>query len=1447
MLEQRSKSATAGASGARRSNARPAGRTGRSATPAAQAGPAVGHVSSLGRIAAQIAGRIEIDDLFQALLDHAEALFATRHVGLWTYGPGPQAFHLAAARGLSDRLKGVIRSIPIEGDGPGLRAIRAGRVIVTDAGDAEPELREAYAADGIRTVCIAPIVFGGEPLGVLAVHHTDPWDWSPSQLAIARAFADQVAAAMENARLYGAVRDLARRLEAIGDLSLRLNRLQTVTAIGEAIVAEARTLIDHDSIRVYRIDHAEGWCEPIAFQGTFPGVEEPTVEMLRLRIGEGMTGWVAEHNEAVRSGDAATDQRTRIVGIDAEPESLLVVPMTFEERVRGVVAVSKTGRDQFTTDDEATLSIFAAYAAQALVSAENAERASRSQAELEEQLGGQRRLLEITERLVSARDPREVLEMVADALKRLIAYDTLTIYRVDRERGVRRAVVARDRFADVILGFEAPLNAGLSGWVVEHGEAVLANDAHLDPRTTQIPGTPFEPESMIVVPLLSNGEVVGTLNVGRIGTREAHFSAHEFELTKLFAGQASLALQNAEAHRAAERRARHDALTGLRNHGAFQQDLSELLAATGGSPLAVLMLDLDSFKVYNDTHGHPAGDRLLRKVADAVVRAVRDGDRVYRYGGDEFAVIVPGLDRVRALEVADRIRGEVASLTLPGGDIRLGMSVGVGCFPEDGRTKDALVSCADLALYLAKPVRGTDDRATDPRDAYLAALNETALALMDRLDARDLLEAILARATALLGTPNGYIYVLEPAGDAFVVRVGVGAFADLLGFHMPADEGLAGLVRSTGRPQVVADYDSWPLRSMRLPPGRFGSVAAVPLTSGDTVIGVLGLATGDILRRFGEREVAARARLGQLASIALDNARLLESAQREVAERGRAEAALRASEERFRRLSDAAAEALAIHRNGRILEVNQSFRELFGCTDEEAVGRTLYDFLTPGMRRVLVTHTRRQPDEPVELIARARDGSVFPVVLVGRTIPYPDGAARVASIRDLRERRTLEERLARQARTDRVTGLPNREELGDRLSAALSPEHRHAPFAALVLLDIDRFKVVNERLGHAAGDELLSAVGRRLVDALRPGDTVARFGGDEFAVLVEEVSSADEVAAIGSRLADEFRLPFDLHGRDAFATAHMGVVLLQPGTATPGEAFRDAEIALHRAKADPTGVYALFDPTMSRETLERLELEADLRGAIHHGDLRVHYQPIVDLATGRIEGVEALARWDHPTRGPVPTAEFIALAEESGLILPLGRSVLEQACRQARAWQLADPDRSLTVNVNLSARQFLEPDIAHEITDILTRTGLDPARLELEITESILMDRSEAAIATLRELRALGVRLALDDFGTGYSSLAYLKHLPLDSIKVDRTFIAELGADPAAEPIVSAVVSLAHGLGIEVVAEGIETAEQLEVVTRIGCDHGQGFVFARPAPADVLEPLLSSRSVATAA
>jgi diguanylate cyclase len=423
------------------------------------------------------------------------------------------------------------------------------------------------------------------------------------------------------------------------------------------------------------------------------------------------------------------------------------------------------------------------------------------------------------------------------------------------------------------------------------------------------------------------------------------------------------------------------------------------------------------------------------------------------------------------------------------------------------------------------------------------------------------------------------------------------------------------------------------------------------------------------------------------------------------------------------------------------------------------------------------------------------------------------------------ERKRAEVELAHQAMHDALTGLPNRALLYDRLGQALNRVGRHSAAVAVLFGDLDRFKLVNDSLGHGAGDTLLVAVAERLSNVLRSGDTAARFGGDEFVLLCEDVSGERQAITIAERIAAELDEPFVIEGDEVFVRTSVGIALATEPGARPEALIRDADAAMYRAKERGGGTYEVFDDQMRERAVRRMETENALHRALDRGEFVMHYQPIVQMATGALHGVEALARWQHPQRGLVMPGEFIEAAEETGLIIALGAWAFEAACRQSALW-----GGDISMAVNLSARQCTHPDLAGTFGEILRRTGADPASVCLEITETALMEDVEVSTATLTALKELGLTLALDDFGTGYSSLRALQHFPVDVVKIDRSFIAPIEHDPQEAAIVAAVISLSHALGLRTVAEGIESVPQVDRLRALGCDLAQGFYFARPGP-----------------
>ncbi len=747
--------------------------------------------------------------------------------------------------------------------------------------------------------------------------------------------------------------------------------------------------------------------------------------------------------------------------------------------------------------------------------------------------------------------------------------------------------------------------------------------------------------------------------------------------------------------------------------------------------------------------------------------------------------------------------------------------------------------------------RKQDEAALRRQNAHLTALGEAGRALGGELNFDRALDRAWAQIARVSGVSDGWIALLDEAADTLNYRDFVvdGVRRPEWEDGQPRDAGgLGWAVVDTGRALCIPDYAAECRRRGVPTNGPLGATPGVawlglPLAVGGRVIGALAVWRPEA--PFSEEEVATLATLAGQIAAAVGNARLYAAAQAELAERVRAEASL------------ADAQALAHLGNWEIDLATGDTRwsaeacRIFGLDPHDAA---------PSYAVFLAAV---HPDDRAA-VDRAADEAAAARAL--RSLEYrvvrPDGAVRVVqdrshvifddagrpqrrlgAILDITERQALERQLAHQAFHDALTGLPNRALVLDRLGHALARGGRDRATTALLLLDLDGFKHVNDSLGHAAGDRLLVAFAARLPGCcLRPDDTLARLGGDEFVVLLEGLTDPSDATRLAARIAASPALwaPYPLEGREVSVHASVGVAVGRAGAATAADLLRDADTALYRAKAAGKGDYAVFDPAMNAAAVARLELEADLRRAVARGELALAYQPLVALADGRVRRAEALVRWTDPARGPVPPGCFIPLAEETGLIRAIGRWVLAEACRQAAAWRRAFGDRAPVVCVNLSAREFGDPDLPTTVAGALRDAGLAPAGLALEITEGVLMGTAPGTLATLWQLRDLGVGLAVDDFGTGYSSLAYLKRFPVDTLKIDRAFVAGLGADGEDTAIVGAVVGLAHALGLATVAEGVETADQAAGLRRLGCTLAQGYHFARPLPPAALAALLAA-------
>jgi diguanylate cyclase (GGDEF)-like protein/PAS domain S-box-containing protein len=725
----------------------------------------------------------------------------------------------------------------------------------------------------------------------------------------------------------------------------------------------------------------------------------------------------------------------------------------------------------------------------------------------------------------------------------------------------------------------------------------------------------------------------------------------------------------------------------------------------------------------------------------------------------------------------------------------------------------------------------------------MTLLGSIAVAANAAATPREALDRALEHVVAHLGWPLGHAYEVASDGrlrptdwaiGAGVSEESVAAFRDATdSTWFEAGAGLPGRVLATRAPAWVEDVRVDPNFPRAGAAELSGLLAAFafPVVVGGRVSAVLEFFCGSVMSP--DRSILeVVGQIGHQLGV--------------VYERNRAVRALQENHARVRQVLDTAADAfIAMDTDGRVYEWNESAVKLFGWTRDEAMGKEVADLIIPeelravhraGLERFLRTGEAKVLGRRLELDAVHRDGSKFPLEVTLWSMQGHERLDFYAFARDITERREAEAELAHRAMHDDLTELPNRAMALERLCVALEDDER---LTALLFVDIDRFKVVNDSLGHSFGDRLLLEVARRLTRAVRPSDTVARLAGDEFLIICHGVSGLEEATGVAERIRHLLDEPVHLGGDTVRVTASVGVCIAEPGSSAE-EVVRASDAAMYRAKSFGRGRFEVFDEGMRAGMDNRLRLERELEDAIVDGQMRLHYQPLVSLITGRLVGVEALVRWQHPDLGLLYPDSFISLAEETGAIIPMGAWVLGEACRQAKTWDEIGLT-GLEMAVNLSGRQLAQSDFTASVLSVLAEAEFDPGRMELclEITESILMADPEVAAESLHQLKEIGVSLAIDDFGTGYSSLAYLKWFPVDTVKLDRSFVRGVASDGTDRAIVSAVVEMAHALGISVVAEGVEDTSQYEALMRAGCDRAQGFLMARPQEPEDLEPILA--------
>jgi diguanylate cyclase (GGDEF)-like protein/PAS domain S-box-containing protein len=708
------------------------------------------------------------------------------------------------------------------------------------------------------------------------------------------------------------------------------------------------------------------------------------------------------------------------------------------------------------------------------------------------------------------------------------------------------------------------------------------------------------------------------------------------------------------------------------------------------------------------------------------------------------------------------------------------------------------------------------------------------------LDPERVMALLVERSQALTGADGAMVSLLD--GAELVTRAGAGIAAGTVGVRRPLGDSVAAHAIATGQPILIEDAESDPRidQNMRRKVGD-KSLICVPFFDGGRAVGALNVVSSSDTDRLDERDRETMEILAVVLSSAVSQATAFELKRQQIEALARFEAMYHGAPIGIAMISP----------EGHVVESNVALREMLGFSAEELAERPFSAYTHPD-------DVGENSDAFREVMAGERDGYRMEKRYVRKDGATVWGNVSVSLVRDaagspsfavgmlenVTERKLAEEALKRQAELNRhqalhdsLTGLPNRVLFRERIEQTLLRASRQDEQVAVLLMDLDRFKEVNDALGHHAGDALLMEVGRRLPTVLRASDTVARLGGDGFVVLAE-VESDEEAFGLSERIGAIWEAPFAAASGEVFCSASVGIAVGRKAEA-PTKLLREADAAMYRAKDRGRGRSEIFDEEMRRDAFERLRTESDLRRALERDEFRVMYQPIFDTTTLRPIAVEALVRWQHPTRGIVGPVEFIPLAEETGLIAPLGRWVLEHAVAEVAGWSQEFPELPLRVAVNVSGQQLARPEFLQEVRAALEASDLPPELLGLEITESILINESGNPRSTLESLRKIGVKVLIDDFGTGYSSLARLKRFPLDVIKIDRSFVDGVGAEDEDTAIVAAIVDIARSLGLQVIAEGVEGEVQLERLRELGCHAAQGYLFSGPMQGDAFAAFLA--------
>lgn len=1020
----------------------------------------------------------------------------------------------------------------------------------------------------------------------------------------------------------------------------------------------------------------------------------------------------------------------------------------------------------------------------------------------------QERLIDTARQLTASLDVRHVLEAIARSAREILKADGCSIYLLEQDGRTLTPVVAiGEVYEDEILSVPLDVDQSFTGRAVIERRGLIFNDAGVNPSGCQIPGTPEEEEERVIVaPFIADDQVLGAMCLDR---NQSDFLEEELALAETFAAYASTALKNAQAHDRLQREVEERRLA----EAALRESEERYRSLVQNIPIGIYRTSPGARGQF--LMANPAFLTMSGYNSEAELKSISVAD-MYDIPTERAAFSAE-------LLTAGRIDGREMPVRRKDGSLMWGSVTAIVSTDSDGQL---FFDCSMMDVNQHKQAEKVQEALYQISQATITASNlEELYGIVHRIIG----ELIMAQ--------NFYVALYDPVSDILSFPY----FVDE--FDQPPDPARMGrrltdyLIR-LGQPLLLTPEGF----SELIERGEIESYGApsldwlgVPLkTAENRTIGCMVVQTYDEGARYTEHDRELLTIISTQIALAI--------------ERKRSEKALQDQRAFLEQVIDINPNLIfAKDHDGRFILANQAIASLYGTSVSELIGKTEADF-NPNFSEVQafrqddreVIHKLKEKFIPEEKVTDA-SGRVRWLQTVKRPLILESDQVHVLGVAtDITERKYAEDQLTHNAFHDSLTGLPNRVLFMDRLQHAIQrSKRRKESWFAVLFLDLDRFKTVNDSLGHVLGDQLLIAAARRLQTCLRTSDTIARFGGDEFVILLEDLESSEDATRVAERILHEMTAPFTLAGHQMVITTSIGVVFSTMGYEKPEEVLRDADIAMYRAKEQGRRQYVVFNRDMRAYAAAHLELESDLRHAIDHNELELHYQPIFSVKPVQMIGFEALVRWRHPRKGLINPADFIPFAEETGLIIPLGRWVLHEACRQMHAWRTAFPSQPpLTVSVNLSNKQFSQPDFFSEVRHVLDETSLDPHALRLEITESVIMDNPDLAIDILNRLQSLGVEVHIDDFGTGYSSLVYLHMLPINAIKIDRSFISGSGVQDNGMEIIQTIIKLAHELKVDSIAEGVETQEQFDRLSNLDCEYAQGYLLSGCLENKAVEQLL---------